>query len=194
MLVKMYKPDGVRRLYWQAWDRDGQAVFYTGELGQRGATEQVAPAAGQSVESVIEAGAVAARRQGFEPVHPGAMRQIVLSCPTGPDWTADDILGVTRYLEELCNDCLGRTGLGHCDGPYYGVGTGSVGVFSLVVDLELGIREVIAELRRHGCDGKDEELVLSVPDGAGFRVVYSTGPRSGTNPLSCPPTDLAAGC
>lgn len=176
MHVKLYKPDSERRLYWQAWDCDGRVAFHTGEVGRRGTTEWVTPSANQTPEETIRARAEAAGREGFAPVGLEAMEQIILSCPTESDWTPDEILGVARYLEELCNECLGWTGLGHCDGRSYG--PRSVGVCSLVVDQALGIQAIIAELQRHGCEGKDEELVLSVPEGAGFRVVYTTGPPS----------------
>jgi hypothetical protein len=178
--MKLYKREGDHLLYWEAWDCEGRATFHSGEIGHRGSTERIAPAAGQSVESIIEAGAAVARQRGYEPFGRDGMRHVILSCPTGPDWTADEVMGVARYLEHLCNESLGWTGLGHCDGPYYGRGV--VGVYSLVVDEELGIREIIAELRRHGCEGKDEEMVLSVPDGAGFRVVYTTGPPRQPSP------------
>jgi hypothetical protein len=179
MLVKLYKQDGDRRLYWEAWDSEGQVIFHTGELGQRGSTEQVAPAADESVEAVIEAGVEAARQRGFEPVPAENMWEIILACPTKADWSSEEKEGVGHFLEDLCNQCLGWTGLGHCVGP--ALRRGYVDVLSLVVDLDLGIREIIAELRRHGCEGKDEELVLSVPEGNGFRVVYTTGQPSGSN-------------
>jgi hypothetical protein len=74
-------------------------------------------------------------------------------------------------LKSLCNECLGWTGNGYCDGPAYG--RGSVSVFCPVVDRELAVGAVVAELRTHGCDNWDEWLVVSVPDGTRFRVVYS---------------------
>jgi hypothetical protein len=174
MLVKLYKQDGDRRFYWEAWDSDGTAVFHTGELGQRGSTERCTLDS-QSVEALIESKAEAARREGFQTVPRSAMQQVILSCSTKPGWVAQEMLDVASYLEDLCNDCLGWTGLGHCDGPSYG--RDEVSVYSLVVDLELGIQAIVGALRRNGCEGKDEEIVLSVPDGATFRVVYTTGRR-----------------
>jgi hypothetical protein len=172
--VKLYKRDGDRLLYWEAWDCEGRATFHSGEIGHRGSTERIEPAADQSVESVIQTEATETRQRGYEPFDREGMKQVILSCPTGPDWTSHDEMCVARYLADMCDESLGWTGLGHCDGPFFI--RGAVGVYSLVVDQELGIREIIAELRRNGCEGKDEEMVLSVPDGEGFRVVYTTGP------------------
>jgi hypothetical protein len=170
----LYKRESGLFLYLQAWACEGRVAIHSGEVGIRGQTVWIDPDLGKTTDSVIETAIQSARANGFAPVPYGEMFQVILTCPTGPDWTSDEVFGVGRYLEEMCNERLGWTGLGYCDGPSYG--PRSVGVYSLVVDLELGIREMIAELRLHGCEGKDEELVLSVPDGDRFRVVYTTGP------------------
>lgn len=118
---------------------------------------------------MIEAESAAARSEGFGPRESDPERQVIVSCST-TGYEPGEVAGSARVLEYLCNECLGWTGNGYCDGPAYG--RGYLSAFCPVVDRDLAVEAVIAQLRAHGCDNWEEWLTVSVPKGARFQVVY----------------------
>ena len=168
-MLRLYKAEGGRTRYWEAWDVDGLVVIHRGVVGTRGETRRIPLGEGQDATAVIEAESGAARAQGFCTIDPDPERQVIVACDT-TGFEPDEIVGMSRMLEELCNECLGWTGNGYCDSPAYG--GRSLSVYCPVIDRDLAVEAVVAELRRHGCDNWQERLTVSVPEGAGFRVVY----------------------
>lgn len=152
-----------------AWTVDGCVVVHQGVVGSRGETIRIELADDQDATGVIERESATARLEGFVDLEPEPERQVVVSCDT-TGYESDEIVGTARMLEYLCNECLGWTGNGYCDGPAYG--PDSVSVFCPVVERERAVEAVVAELRANGGDNWDEWLVVSVPEGARFRVVY----------------------
>jgi hypothetical protein len=168
-LLRLYNVGGGPARYWTAWAIEGRVIVHRGVVGSRGETRHIELAGGQDAGAVIEQEAKAVRVEGFGTIDPDPERQIVVTGDaTGCE--PDEIAGTARMFERLCNECLGWTGNGYCDGPAYGHGT--VSVFCPVVDRERAIETVVTQLRAHGCDNWDEWLVVSVPDGARFCVVY----------------------
>jgi hypothetical protein len=151
------------------WEADGQVVVHRGTVGERGETEHCQLAEGQAPNVAIDAQVASARAQGYETLSPDPERQVVVACDT-MGYDPDEITASARVLEVLCNECLAGSGNGYCDGPTYG--HNRVSVFCPVVNREMAVAAVIAALRGLGCDNWDEWLLVSVPDGASFRVLY----------------------
>jgi hypothetical protein len=169
LLLRLYKREGDRTRYWGAWDIDRTVVIHQGVVGTRGELRHITLGPGQDAEAVIEAESAAARSEGFGPRASDPQRQVIVSCDTA-GYEPDEVAGSASMLEYLCNERLGWTGNGYCDGPAYG--KGYLSVFCPVVDRDLAVEAVVAQLRAHGCDNWEEWLTVSVPEGAGFRVVY----------------------
>jgi hypothetical protein len=169
LLLWLYKREGDRTRFWTAWDVDGLVVIHRGTVGARGETRNVELAEGQDAGAAIEAEAAAARAEGFRELEPDPERQVIVTGDT-TGYEPDDIVGAAQMFEYLCNECLGWTGNGYCDGPAYGKNT--VSVYCPVAERDLAVETIVAELRKHGSDNWEEWLIVSVPEGAGFRVVY----------------------
>src|SRR5262249_59206231 len=118
-------------------------------------------AEGQDAAAVIEAEAASARAEGFGTLEPDPERQVIVTDDT-TGYEPDEIVNVGHMLEYLCNECLGWTGNGYCDGPAYG--KNRVSVYCPVVERDLAVQAIVAELRSHGCDNWEESLVVSVPE------------------------------
>src|SRR5262249_57609688 len=135
-------------------------------VGTRGGTRGTGVGEGEDGTTVIEAESGAARAQGFCTIDPDPERQVIVACDT-TGFEPDEIVGMSRMLEELCNECLGWTGNGYCDGPAYG--GRSLSVYCPVIDRDLAVEAGVAELRRHGCDNWQERLTVSARGAPGRR-------------------------
>jgi hypothetical protein len=168
-MQRLYMTEAGHTRFWTAREVDGLVVIHRGTVGAPGQIRDITLAQGQDAVAVIESEVAAARAEGFRPLEPDPCRQVIVIADT-TGYEPDEVASSARILEQLCNSCLGRTGNGFCDGPAYG--KGSVSVYCPVVERDLAVATIVTELRRHGCDNWEEWLIVSVPEGAGFRVVY----------------------
>jgi hypothetical protein len=169
MLLKLYKKEDNRTLYWEAWDEDDEIVIHFGQLGQLGETTTVPMAEFEPPTSAVINQAAEAREAGFAEIEPEDLFELIVQYKIGPNSKASQV-EFGYQVEEVLNDCLGWTGLGHCDGS--DAADGALNIYCYVVDPVLAGETIIDELRGHGhlegaviaYQDKNEEFVVLWPE------------------------------
>jgi hypothetical protein len=136
--LKLYKDDK----YWEAWHEVDKVVLHQGRLGERGETRHLQLQPGEDSSFVIQREATKPRAEGY--------REIVRLSRLAIQYSIEEMgttvdLDKRHEVEHLMNECLGWTGLGHCDGG--DIGSGTMNVFCSVVEPEKAVRVVVQELR-----------------------------------------------
>ena len=145
MLLKLYKTeDDGKILYWEAWDDDEEIVVHFGELGTVGESTNLPLAEFEPPETAIKRAAEEAREAGFAEVEHEELFEFVVQYPlTGGD--PQQAVDKGFRVEEILNECLGWTGLGHCDGN--DVVEGAINIYCYVVEPTVAVNPVVEELR-----------------------------------------------
>jgi hypothetical protein len=146
-MLKLYKRSrGVTR-YWEAWVHDVGVwvVVHEGRLGERGKAKLVKPREGKTPEQAIAEAAEKPRAKGYAEIPIDEQFQVVVQYRL-KTWGSVEDLDKSHEIERRFNECLGWTGNGFCDGN--DIGSGCLNIFSLVVDPQLAVRTMIAELRK----------------------------------------------
>jgi hypothetical protein len=155
-VLKLYKraTDG-RLAYHEAWLTDSGITEHWGPVGERGETRDHPP--GKTLDLVL----AEAKRSGFSEID--SEHLVVIEYGVNGMGTTGDL--EKRYaLQERMDETLGWTGLGHCDGGSIGSGTMEVAV--LVVDVDLAKRVIAADLR--GTPFQDyTRIYVETPDSVG---------------------------
>jgi hypothetical protein len=136
-MQKLYKHQADGSLaYHEAWQTDSGITEHWGRVGERGETREHPP--GKTLELIL----AEAKRNGFSETN--AEHLVLIEYQVDGMGTSDDL--EKRYaLQERMDETLGWTGLGHCDGGSIGSGTMEVAV--VVVDVDLAKRVIAADLR-----------------------------------------------
>jgi hypothetical protein len=165
-MLKLYKrgPRGIR--YWEAWKLAGMVVVHEGKLGERGKASYLVPRKTQSAERFIQEKAKKPREKGYAEIPREEHYQIVVQYRL-KGWGSPADLKKGHRIEDLLNGCLGWTGNGRCDGN--DIGSGTMNIFSIVVDPELAAQAIIAELRGQRLL---KAAVIAFRRGEEYRVVY----------------------
>jgi len=131
-MLKLYRTtDGVAE-YWEAWeDTRTKVIVHWGTLGEKGESRRATVRAGDSSSNLIEREAEPMRKVGFKHIKVEHMAQVVIQYKIDGMGSKKD-LDKAQVIEGLMNECLGWTGLGHCDG--HDIGSGTLNVFCDVVD------------------------------------------------------------
>jgi hypothetical protein len=170
MLLKLYKRDGDTMLYWEAWDENDDIVVHFGELGQMGETTTIPLPEFEPPETAIIRQAEEARAAGFAEIEHEDLFELVVQYPVKDMGTPDDV-EFAAQVEDLLNDVLGWTGLGHCDG--HDIGSDTLNVYAYVVDPNLALEPLVKELTETNLlreaviayQDKEENFVVLHPPG-----------------------------
>jgi hypothetical protein len=129
--------------YWEAWESDDGITVHWGRLGERGETREVARKTRESSVKVIEREAQTPRAAGFRSIADDDLERIAIQYKIEGHGTTKD-LELRCKVENLMNEGLGWTGLGHCDGG--DIGSGTINVFCFVVEVALGEQVIVRAL------------------------------------------------
>jgi hypothetical protein len=165
-MLKLYKRGrgGVR--YWEAWARGAWVVVHEGKLGERGKVKHLEPQQGKTPDQVIAEAAEKPRAKGYAEIPREEQYQIVVQYRL-KTWGSVEDLDKAHEIEHLFNECLGWTGNGFCDGN--DIGSGSLNIFSIVVDPQLAAQTMIVELQKHDLiDG----AVIAARYGEEYRILH----------------------
>ena len=141
MLLKLYKREGETMLYWEAWDENDDILVHFGELGQMGETTTLPLAEFEPPETAIVRHADEARAAGFEEIELDEMYEMIIQYTSDRDRDPEFMTKV----EDVLNDTLGWTGLGHCDSS--DAAEGAINFFCYVVDPRLSVEPLANALR-----------------------------------------------
>jgi hypothetical protein len=130
------------------------------------------PTRGPSAEEIIAEAAEKPRQKGYTEIPMGEHHQVVVQHRL-PSWGSVQDLKKGHRVEDLFNECLGWTGNGRCDGN--DIGSGTMNIFSYVVDPKRGVETMLAPLRQHRLL---KGAVVAVREGDDYRVVYPARSKS----------------
>ena len=177
-MQKLYLTSVTPTLYWETWERDGTLTVHDGILGQLGEVSSFAHS--KDAARIVSNRAAQLRTQGYaeitgEELYTLSIRYILAG------WGAPEDLDKRHRVEEIMDECLGWTGLGHCDGG--DIGSGDMNVCCLVVDPFVALDPVLGSLRQNDylegatilVETEGDDLVLwPVDDAAAREVVTKT--------------------
>jgi predicted DNA-binding WGR domain protein len=163
MVLKLYKADGGGILhYWEAWDEQMGITVHWGIVGNEGTTTKLSFSPDDNAAEIIRREAAAVRERGYQEIADEELKQIVIEYHILEMGTTEDL--ERRYrVENLMNDRLGWTGLGHCDGG--DIGSGTMNVFCFVVDSDKGTARIVEELKSHDLLAGARLILLSEEGG-----------------------------
>lgn len=157
-MLKLYKREEDKTLYWEAWDEEAEIVIHFGELGQVGETNTIPLPEFEPPDSAIQREAQLAREAGFNEIEHEDLFEMIVRYPLKHDGNVED-LEVAYRLEEILNDTLGWTGLGYCD--MHEVTGLHIDVYNYVVNPRVAITPLTADL---SCAGLLDEAVIAYQD------------------------------
>jgi len=165
-MLKLYKSSRTGVRYWEAWKASWAVVVHEGKLGERGRTRYLFPEDDQTPEQCIEEAARKPRAKGYAEIPREEQHQVVVQYRL-KTWGSPEDLTKGHKIEGLFNECLGWTGNGRCDGN--DIGSGTLHLFSIVVDPELGAATLVEELRKNRLL---TGAVVAIRESEEYRVVY----------------------
>lgn len=126
-MIKLYKRDFNNLLYWEAWENDGVYFIHWGEVGSKGNNREVRNSFLRKAFSIVSKEEKAKRVEGYSEIED--LQTVMIQYKIVGFGNRNDL--DKRYkVEELMNECLGWTGLGHCDGG--DIGSGAINIFCLI--------------------------------------------------------------
>lgn len=152
--------------YWEAWATANEITLHWGKLGEDGESQEIPIKPGINPNDTIRSEAKPVRAAGFRPLKQSHLFSIVIQYKiNGHGSTAD--LDKRVAVEELMNNRLGWTGLGHCDGG--DIGSGTTNVFCYVADAKIAESVIVRELKARGFL---EGAVIAVRNEDEFEVLW----------------------
>lgn len=147
MMTKLHKIDGAGHYYWEGWIVDEKVVFHLGTVGETGQRQTVNAGSELQANDILKHEIATAEANGFRKIDNGEMFRIVLNYHLN-SWGSEEDLETRHYLEDLCDQSLGWTGNGHCDGG--DIGSNRMNIWSFVLDVPAAIKTLSTELQIHG--------------------------------------------
>lgn len=167
-MIKLYRVTERGTEYWEAWATDKEITIHWGKLGEDGENREIPIKTGVDPNDTIKSEAKRIRAAGFKPMKASELSSIVIQYKIDGHGNTSD-LDRRIAVEELMNERLGWTGLGHCDGG--DIGSGTMNVFCYVADTKVAESVIVRELKKHGfLDG----AVIAERDGDDGEVLWPT--------------------
>ncbi|GAA4321192.1 hypothetical protein GCM10023149_20930 [Mucilaginibacter gynuensis] len=134
-MLKLYKNDNGTISYWETWDKDSKnALVHWGVIGNKGQSKEVKSGLFKSFKKEIQQEIDQLIAEGYGVIDTEDHYTLLIEYIVDGMGTLEDV--EKRYsLENLMNEVLGWTGLGHSDGG--SIGSGTMEVCCLVVDFEI---------------------------------------------------------
>lgn len=146
-MLKLYRTKSGVKEYWEAWATPSEITIHWGKLGEDGRTRELSATPGINPNETIERESKPLRAAGFKALKRTERHSVVIQYQIPGQGSSGD-LDKRIKVEELMNDRLGWTGLGHCDGG--DIGSGSMNIFCYVADIEIAESVIVRELKSNG--------------------------------------------
>ena len=137
-MFKLYKREGDRIRYHEAWDEEDCVIEHFGVVGHPGETRRHELTPGADPDQLVEDLLKPSAMDGYEEVEDADLIRIEVALPV----TGEGDLERRHEVEDRLDDLLGETGLGHCDGGR--LDREEMAAFCFVVDAPTA-REVIRD-------------------------------------------------
>jgi hypothetical protein len=163
-MIKLYKETGDGLLYWETWEHEGTHTIHWGVVGETGQTKELRTSLLRNAEKTVQKEMRERQSEGY------AEREeldVLLIQYRLDSWGSSADLERRHKIEDLMNECLGWTGLGHCDGG--DIGSETINICCLVVDPYTAVAPISAELQRNQLL---EGATIAIEREEGFEVLY----------------------
>jgi hypothetical protein len=143
-MKKLYRYNEKNSCYFydEAWIDDDEVVEHVGQVGTKGRTisHEISPTLSdeQNVLNVLQP----ALNGGYTEI--SREEQSVIAIEYLLEQVTNEALSKRHSLENRLNETLGWLGIGHCDGG--SIGSGTMEVFCLLVDFDIGRQAIIEDL------------------------------------------------
>ena len=163
---KLYKRDGERLLYWETWDDDGKHIMHWGEAGDEGETQALRSGLFRDAEKSVAEEMARREREGYAEIDEDDLQAVFIQY-RAETWGDLEDPEKRQAIQDLLDDALGWTGLGHCDGGT--IGSETINVCCLVVDAKIAAPVMVQALKEAG---QLEGAVIARELDDGFEVLY----------------------
>ncbi len=163
---KLYKRDGERLLYWETWDDDGKHIMHWGEAGDEGETQALRSGLFRDAEKSVAEEMARREREGYAEIDEEELQAVFIQY-RAEAWGDLEDPEKRQAMQDLMDDALGWTGLGHCDGGT--IGSETINICCLVVDAKLAAPVMVQALKE--ADQLAGAVIAQELEG-GFEVLY----------------------
>lgn len=143
-MLKLYKFENDKKLYWETWENEGEHTVHWGALGTKGKSKEIRDTKSKTSREVIQKEIDVLVEEGYRPIEDGDHYILLIEYAVGGFGTEED-LDKRHRLGDRMNETLGWTGLGHNDGGSTGSGTMECCCF--VVDFEIAKKVIEEDLK-----------------------------------------------
>jgi hypothetical protein len=161
-MLKLYRRATRQTNYWETWEGDDWIFVHHGVPGDTGRTTRLPRSAASRDQ--VRAEARRQRLAGYAEVPDEALATVLLQYRL-ETWGTEEDLQRRHKVQDLMDNCLGWTGLGHCDGG--DIGSGTMNVCCLVVDPDVAIPVIVRELKKRG---HLDRVTIAIETDHGFDV------------------------
>lgn len=177
MMTKLHKIDGNEHHYWEAWTVNQDVVFHWGIVGETGERRIVSTTSEGEASKMLHRESAAISANGFRLVEREDLVALAVNYAL-TSWGSAEDLETRHYVEDLCNQALGWTGNGYCDGG--DIGSRVMNIWCWVLDALAAVKTLSSELRTHGLsdgaviaryDDSTSNYLAIWPDGSAGQVV-----------------------
>jgi len=170
-VLKLYKKEGDRLRYWEAWVHDDAITVHQGLVGETGEDHQLPLPPDEDPDMVIAEAAGPLVDQGYDEPDPAEMMTLIVQYAIEGKGTGHDVEKRVA-VEELLTDALGWTGNGEVEGgelrePW-------LRVYCRVMDSHAGVRTAVEALDSE--DLLEGATLLLARDDEEPRAVWPTQP------------------
>lgn len=145
-MIKLYKKIDTQLHYWETWEKDEKtAIVHWGIVGQRGQDKEVTNGLFYDFRKAVQKEINSKLKEGYSEFDKNNVVFLEIEYEIDGFGTDQD-LDKRHRLENLMDEVLGWSGLGHTDGGSIGSGTMEVGC--VVVDFDIA-KKVIEEKLKH---------------------------------------------
>ena len=163
---KLYKRDGERLLYWETWDDDGKHIMHWGEAGDEGETQALRSGLFRDADKSVAEEMARREREGYAEIDEDDQQAVFIQYRAETRGDLEDP-AKRQAMQDLLDEALGWTGLGHCDGG--AIGSETINVCCLVVDAKIAAPVIVQALKEAG---QLEGAVIARELDDGFEVLY----------------------
>ncbi len=146
-------------LYWEAWEYEGTLIVHSGVVGDTGEVSYIPTS--KAAQELVNRQAATLRSQGYAEIENEAHSVLLIQYPLDDIGSFED-LDKRHKVEKLMDECLGWTGLGHCDGG--DIGSGDMNVCCFVINPSSAVAPILQCLKENDCL-EGAALVLETPSG-----------------------------
>lgn len=144
-MLKLYKRVGNEILYWETWQKDEKTgVVHWGVVGQRGDYKEIKSSFFSNFRKEIQKQIDKQIEKGYAKIEDDDLFSLIIEFKVDGMGTLED-LDKRHRLENLMDEVLGWTGLGHSDGG--NIGSGTMEVSCLVADFNIARDVIESELK-----------------------------------------------